>query len=88
MQCDFDIAGPSLPMVADAEALKVFATILLDLKIQFKLKLNDRRLLDQAIITKAGCDPKMFNTICSSIDKLDKDPWSQVKQELEGKGLK
>lgn len=27
-QCDFDIAGPSAPMIADAESLKVFVTIL------------------------------------------------------------
>lgn len=74
-------------MVADAECLKVFSTILSDLKIDFKFKLNDRRLLDRAIITKAGCDPKMFNTICSSIDKLDKEPWSNIQKELEDKGL-
>lgn len=74
-------------MVADAEVLKVFATILSDLQIDFKIKLNDRRLLDQAIIKKAGCDPSKFNTICSSIDKLDKEPWEEVKKELLGKGL-
>jgi histidyl-tRNA synthetase len=27
-QCDFDIAGPSLPMLADAEVLKVFHELL------------------------------------------------------------
>ena len=29
----------------------------------------------------------MFNTICSSIDKLDNNPWDTVKEELKGKGL-
>lgn len=28
-QCDYDIAGPSEPMVADAEVLRAFATILI-----------------------------------------------------------
>jgi histidyl-tRNA synthetase len=49
--------------------------------------LNDRRLLDQAIIKKASCDPLKFNTICSSIDKLDKTPWLEVSNELLEKGL-
>ena len=56
-------------------------------KIDFKFKLNDRRVLDYAIITKAGCDPVMFNSICSSIDKLDKEPWENVQKELLGKGI-
>ena len=30
----------------------------------------------------------MFNSICASIDKLDKEPWSLVSEELREKGLK
>lgn len=70
-------------MCADAEALKVFSTILVELNIDFRIKLNDRRLLDQAIIQKAKCDASMFNTICSSIDKLDKEPFEVVAEELK-----
>lgn len=44
-------------------------------------------MLDLAIIHKAGCDPSLFNTICSSIDKLDKEPWTEVENELQNKGL-
>ena len=69
-------------MVADAEVLRAFATILIELDIDFVIKLNDRRLLDAAIIHKAGCSQEKFTTICSSIDKLDKEPWESVKEEL------
>ena len=30
----------------------------------------------------------MFNSICASVDKLDKEPWSLVSEELREKGLK
>ena len=65
-------------MVSDAEVLRAFASILIQLDINFIVKLNDRRLLDAAIIQKAGCSMEKFNTICSSIDKLDKEPWESV----------
>jgi hypothetical protein len=42
-------------MVSDAEVLRAFATILIQLDIDFIVKLNDRRLLDAAIMNKAGC---------------------------------
>lgn len=29
----------------------------------------------------------MFASICTSIDKLDKEPWDQVQNELKEKGL-
>jgi histidyl-tRNA synthetase len=86
-QCDYDIAGPSQPMVADAEVLRAFATILNELEIDYVIKLNDRRLLDAAVIIKAKCTPEKFNTVCSSIDKLDKEPWESVSEELTQKGL-
>lgn len=86
-QCDFDIAGPSLPMVADAEVLKVFCELLEGFKLDFKIKLNDRRLLDLAVTDRAGTDPAMFATICTSIDKLDKEPWGAIQDELKEKGL-
>ena len=74
-------------MVADAEVLKVFQTILKTFDLNFMIKINDRRLLDHAIIKRAGCDQSMYNTICSSIDKLDKEPWSKIKDELARKNV-
>jgi len=51
------------------------------------VKVNNRKFLD-AMIELSGCEKRKFKTICSSIDKLDKEPWEKVKQELiQQKGL-
>ena len=42
-QCDFDIAGASLPMLADAEVLKVFSELLGNFKLDFFSDLWSRR---------------------------------------------
>ena len=40
------------------------------------------------MVDLAGCEKRKFKTICSSIDKLDKEPWEKVKKELiNQKGL-
>lgn len=87
-QCDFDIAGTYSLMIPDAEVIKVVVEILSELEIgNFIVKVNHRKFLD-AIVELSGCDKKKFNTICSSIDKLDKEPWEKVKEELiQVKGL-
>lgn len=69
-------------MMPDAEVLSVVTTILSQLDIGgFKVKVNHRKFLD-AMIELAGCEKRKFKTICSSIDKLDKEPWEKVKLEL------
>lgn len=87
-QCDFDIAGAYPTMMADAEVLKVMTEILSELNIgAFCVRLNDRRLLD-AIFECAGIPVAKFRTVCSSVDKLDKEPWEEVRREIiEDKGL-
>jgi len=81
-QCDFDIAGSYGLMIPDADLLCVIIDILSSLKIgNFIVKLNNRKFLD-AMITLAGCEKRKFKAICSSIDKLDKEPWETVKDEL------
>lgn len=87
-QCDFDIAGVYPTMVPDAEVIKVLTEILDDLDLgQYEVKLNHRRLLD-AMLDIAGVPPQKFRAICSAIDKLDKEPWDVVRQEMtEEKGL-
>ena len=60
-------------MLPDAEVLAVVCEILTSLEIgNFKLKLNHRKFLD-AMIELAGCEKRKFKSICSSIDKLDKE---------------
>lgn len=87
-QCDFDIAGVFGRMVPDSECLAVACEILDALPIgDFGIKLNHRRLLD-AILDISGVPADRFRTICSAIDKLDKEPWSEVRREMvEDKGL-
>jgi histidyl-tRNA synthetase len=88
-QCDFDIAGTYARMVPDSECLCVACDILDALPIgDFAIKLNHRRLLD-AILDLCGVPVDKFRTICSAVDKLDKEPWEEVKREMvEDKGLK
>uniref|UniRef100_A0A7N2N7B8 Aminotransferase-like plant mobile domain-containing protein n=1 Tax=Quercus lobata TaxID=97700 RepID=A0A7N2N7B8_QUELO len=51
------------------------------------IKLNHRKLLD-GMLDICGVPPQKFRTICSSIDKLDKQPFEQIKKEMvEEKGL-
>ncbi|XP_063702859.1 histidine--tRNA ligase [Culicoides brevitarsis] len=87
-QCDFDIAGVYDPMIPDAECVKVVSEILSSLDIgEFVIKLNHRKLLD-GIFEACGVSSDKFRTICSSVDKLDKSPWSEVKAEMiNEKGL-
>ncbi|GMH38611.1 hypothetical protein BSKO_06495 [Bryopsis sp. KO-2023] len=87
-QCDFDIAGSYSVMVPDAEVLTVLVEILTDLDLgEFVVKLNHRKLLD-ATMAIAGVPPNKFRTICSAIDKLDKETWEAVRCEMvEEKGL-
>ena len=86
-QCDFDIAGKTDPMLAEAEILKIACEILSGFELKFKIKISHRLLLE-AIIECAQCEGNKFRAICSSIDKLDKETWATVERELQvEKGL-
>ena len=86
-QCDFDIAGEYAPMVPDSECIKVACEVLEALPIGgFSIKLNHRQLID-AIMEVSGVPSDKFRTICSAIDKLDKEDWKDVKKEMIKKGL-
>ena len=82
-QCDFDIAGSNYGiMIPDAEVLKVVVEILTQLPIgEFDIKINHRKLLD-SMIQICGIPKDKFKSVCSSVDKLDKEDWKVVKEEL------
>lgn len=81
-QCDFDIAGAYDPMIPDAECVKIVQEILSSLDVgKFVVKVNHRQILD-GIFEVCGVSQDMFRTICSSVDKLDKSPWEEVKKEM------
>ncbi|XVF00489.1 hypothetical protein REPUB_Repub04eG0005300 [Reevesia pubescens] len=87
-QCDFDIAGQSEKMGPDFEVIRILSEVLNELNIgDYEIKLNHRNLLD-GVLEICGVPPGKFRTICSSIDKLDKQSFEQVKKEMvEEKGL-
>lgn len=47
----------------------------------YQIKLNHRKLLD-GMLEICGVPPEKFRTICSSIDKLDKQSFEQIRKEM------
>ncbi|XVF30296.1 hypothetical protein REPUB_Repub16aG0044500 [Reevesia pubescens] len=83
-QCDFDIAGQYEKMGPDFEVIRILSEVLNALNIgDYEIKLNHRKLLD-GVLEICGVPPAKFRTICSSIDKLDKQSFEQVKMEMVG----
>jgi len=48
---------------------------------EFVVKVNHRRLLD-GMFEVCGVPGDKFRAVSSSVDKLDKEPWTEVKREL------
>ncbi|XP_060064786.1 histidine--tRNA ligase, cytoplasmic-like isoform X1 [Ylistrum balloti] len=81
-QCDFDIAGQYDAMIPDAECIKIVTEILSKLELgDFVIKVNHRKLLD-GMFAACGVPDDKFRTICSSVDKLDKTFWDDVRTEM------
>lgn len=75
-------------MELTGSAAQILVEILTELRVgDFVIKLSHRRLLD-AMLALCGVPPSKFRTICSAIDKLDKEPWAAVRAEMVNqKGL-
>ncbi|KAL4576647.1 hypothetical protein LXL04_012744 [Taraxacum kok-saghyz] len=86
-QCDFDIAGDD-SIAADFEVVRILIELLDELNIgDYEIKLNHRKLLD-GMLEICGVPSHKVRTICSSIDKLDKQSFDQIRKEMiEDKGL-
>lgn len=80
-QCDFDIIGVGSVMSQDAEVLKILSEILCQLDFNFVIKINHRKLLD-SFLDISGVPSEKYRTVSSSIDKLDKEEWGKVRNEL------
>ncbi|GFY58040.1 histidine--tRNA ligase, cytoplasmic [Trichonephila inaurata madagascariensis] len=81
-QCDFDIAGQYNDMVPDVECVRIMKEILNELDIgDYVIKVNHRQILD-GMFDVCGVPADKFRTICSSVDKLDKTPWEEVRTEM------
>ncbi|KAG8200236.1 hypothetical protein JTE90_025012 [Oedothorax gibbosus] len=81
-QCDFDIAGQYGEMIPDVECVRIMKEILNVLDIgDYTIKVNHRSVLD-GMFDVCGVPADKFRTICSSVDKLDKTPWEEVRAEM------
>ena len=83
-QCDYDIIGSDQDtQLFEIEVLDLMTDILSTLlgKDMFKIRFNDRELLAD-ILKSCGLKSKKLKTVCSSLDKLDKQPWEYVENEL------
>lgn len=86
MQCDIDIIG-SDSYTAEVELISTTAKALLNIGFNnFKIRVNDRRLL-KAIIMSAGFVEADCDSVCISLDKLDKIDVEGVRAELTEKGF-
>lgn len=85
-QCDFDIAGTYDPMIPDAEVLRIIKEVFSAFGLGVVVKLNHRKILD-GLFAVAGVPPDKIRTISAAVDKLDKTPWDEVRDEMIAKGL-
>lgn len=85
-QCDFDYAGALDLMIPDAEVLCITAEVFESLNLDVMVKVNHRLILD-GIFSAVGVPANLLRAISSAVDKLDKLPWDEVKNEMEQKGL-
>lgn len=86
VQCDIDIIG-SDSWTAEVELITTTAKALHNIGFEnFNIRINDRRLL-KAIIMSAGFAESDCDSVCISLDKLDKIEADGVEKELLEKGF-
>ncbi len=86
IQCDIDVFGDK-SILAELELMKTsidtYNLIGFD---DLTVKINDRRILN-AIVLNAGFEPEQINTVCVTLDKIDKISLNGVMMELIEKGF-
>ena len=91
MQCDYDCLGKNDEVRSDIETLTLLNTILGVLKEKFGLpdyviRINSREILVD-MFKMCDIDESLFLPVCSSIDKVDKLSWVEVRSEILLKGV-
>lgn len=87
-QCDIDILGEATNL-GEIETLLATSTLLKEIgfdNYNFSFDINDRRIL-RAMNTYAGFSDDDFESVCITLDKLDKVGFEGVKKELLDKGF-
>lgn len=83
-QCDLDILGENTNL-GEIEVLLATITLLNEIgfdKYNFSIDINDRRIL-KAICKYSGFDDNDFESVCITLDKLDKIGLDKVFEELK-----
>ena len=84
-QCDIDIIGGSSDAY-EVELLLATDRVLKELNVgKFKIRISDKRLLP-ALLTGMGVEAGKIAGVAAALDKLDKQPYEQVKKEIEALG--
>ena len=86
-QCDIDILGEATNL-GEIETLLATSTLLKEIqfdKYNFSFDINDRRIL-KFMTAYAGFGDEDFESVCITLDKLDKVGFDGVKKELLVKG--
>ncbi|MDR2402241.1 MAG: histidine--tRNA ligase, partial [Cytophagales bacterium] len=85
-QCDADIVG-SESLLCEIELLTIIIEVFEKLKISdFTIKVNDRQLLS-SLANSFGVSEENFEKFSSTIDKLDKVEFENIKSELLAIGI-
>lgn len=85
-QADFDYVGTFDEFVPEIEIFMMIQELMKKLNVKnYQILYNYRQNLEY-YIKESGMDISNFNSICSSIDKLDKKTPEEVKSELLNKG--
>ncbi len=85
-QCDIDIIGGASDAY-EVELLLATDRVLKELNVgMFKIRINDKGLLPK-LLEGMGVDVDHMPGVLVAIDKLDKQPFHQVWQEIEGYGI-
>lgn len=81
-QFDADTVGTS-SMMADAEIITMMYTVMRELGFdRFLIRVNNRKILN-ALPAFADFPPEKINGVMRLIDKMDKQPWSEIAEALQ-----
>lgn len=86
VQCDIDILG-SDDRLCEIDLILTMSKTLKNLGLKnFSIRINDRQVL-KALLQKFGFASESFDTVCVTLDKLDKIGTDGVRSELVEKGM-
>lgn len=86
VQCDIDILG-SDDRICEIDLILTMAKTLKNLGLKnFSIRISDRQIL-KALLEKFGFASENFDTVCVTLDKLDKIGVEGVRNELATKNL-